>query len=50
MGKRAEGSPSGPDQRLQFKNMNGGQKTVFVLKVIVFIITLGVVFPTILSG
>ncbi|MFL6565896.1 MAG: hypothetical protein ACJ8G5_13265 [Burkholderiales bacterium] len=35
--------------KLTFKQMSGGQKTVFILKLVVCIISFGMIFPNLMS-
>ena len=44
----AQGS-GGAKKGLSFKEMSGGQKTVFILKLAVCIMSFGMVFPNIMS-
>lgn len=44
----AQGS-GGAKKGLTFKEMSGGQKTVFILKLAVCIMSFGMVFPNIMS-
>jgi hypothetical protein len=46
--KTAQGS-GGAKKGLTFKEMSGGQKTVFILKLAVCIVSFGMIFPNIMS-
>ena len=45
----AQGSAAAVDSTRAFKNMNFIQKTVFVSKVAIFLVTAGFAYPNILS-
>ena len=45
----AQGSAATAKEKLTFKRMSPGQKTVFVLKLIVSIVSFGMIFPNIMS-
>jgi hypothetical protein len=36
-------------EKLTFKQMSGGQKTVFILKLAVCIVSFGMIFPNLMS-
>jgi len=45
----AQGSAATAKEKLTFKQMSPGQKTVFVLKVIVSVISFGMIFPNLMN-
>jgi hypothetical protein len=45
----AQGSAATPKQKLTFKEMSGRQKTVFILKLLVSILSFGMIFPNLMS-
>jgi len=45
----AQGSAATAKQKLTFKEMSGRQKTVFILKLIVSIVSFGMIFPNLMS-
>jgi hypothetical protein len=40
---------SNPKQKLTFKQMSPGQKTVFILKLAVSIVSFGMIYPNLMS-
>jgi len=47
--KAAQGSAATAQQKLTFKQMNPRQKTVFILKLTVSIISFGFIFPNLMN-
>jgi hypothetical protein len=45
----AQGSAATAKQKLTFKEMSGRQKTVFILKLVVSILSFGMIFPNLMS-
>ena len=45
----AQGSAATAKQKLTFKQMSGRQKTVFVLKLAVSILSFGMIFPNLMN-
>jgi hypothetical protein len=47
--RAAQGSAATAKDKLTFKQMSPGQKTVFILKLVVCIVTFGMVFPNLMN-
>ena len=45
----AQGSAATAKQKLTFKEMSARQKTVFILKLVVSILSFGMIFPNLMS-
>jgi hypothetical protein len=45
-----QGTGGAKEKPLTFKQMSRGQKTVFILKLAVSIISFGMIFPNLMSG
>jgi hypothetical protein len=45
----AQGSAATATQRLTFKQMSGRQKTVFILKLAISIISFGMIYPNLMN-
>ena len=45
----AQGSAATPKPKLTFKQMTPGQKTVFILKLTVSIVSFGMIFPNLMN-
>jgi len=45
----AQGSAATAKQKLTYKQMSAGQKTVFILKLAVCIVSFGMIFPNLMS-
>ena len=47
--RAAPGSAATAKQKVTFKEMTGRQKTVFILKLVVLILSFGMIFPNLMS-
>jgi hypothetical protein len=45
----AQGSAATAKEKLTFKQMSGSQKTVFILKLAVSIVSFGMIFPNLMN-
>ena len=45
----AQGSAATAQHKLTFKQMNGKQKTIFILKLTISILSFGMIFPNLMS-
>lgn len=47
--QQAERGSGGSSEKPTFKQMSGSQKTVFILKLVISIVSFGMIFPNLMS-